>query len=297
MNRRQYLHGLALGVTALAAYPLLARGAGMPGTTRDDAGCRRLEREFGVSLAVAAIDLAGGRRWNHRAHERVALCSTFKLLLAAAVLAQVDAGKEQLQRRVVFDADALLDYAPVTRRHVGPPGMTIADLCEAAVTLSDNTAANLLLSRMDGPAGLTRWLRTIGDSTSRLDRPEPGLNDVVQGDPRDTTTAAAMLDDLQCLLVGEVLSSASRSILLRWLADCRTGDKRLRAGVPDNWQAGDKTGSGADTSSDVAIFRPPGRAPLLIAAYCSGGDTESRDHALASVARHIADAVRSRRRV
>lgn len=245
-----------------------------------------LERRHGGRLGASILDIASGQRIGHRADERFPMCSTFKFLAAAQVLARVDRGEEQLQRRIVFTGKDLVAYSPVTGQHVGAPGMSLAELCHAAVTRSDNTAGNLLLDGFGGPAGLTAFARSLGDTVTRLDRRETELNQAIPGDPRDTTTPAAMLDDMRRLLIGEVLSPASRKQLSDWLLANTTGGSRLRAGLPRDWRVGDKTGTGDNgASNDIAIVWPPGRAPLLVTAYYaeSSAPQETRNAVLAEV--------------
>ena len=248
-----------------------------------------LERAHGGRLGVAILDVDSGRRVNHRGEQRFALCGTFKLLAAALLLARVDRGEEQLGRRIVYDGDALVTYSPVTELHVGAPGMTLAELCHAAVTVSDNTAGNLLLASFGGPPALTAFARSLGDAATRLDRIEPELNDVPPGDERDTTTPAAMLVCLRALLVGDALSATSRTRLRDWLLASSTGGRRLRAGVPADWLVGDKTGTGErGATNDVGILLPPGRGPLLVAAYYDAPDDAAdsqRDAVIAEVGR------------
>jgi beta-lactamase class A len=248
----------------------------MPATPLVPSRFAELERRVGGKLGVAALDTGSGKRVEYRAGERFAMCSTFKLPLVAAVLERVDAGHEDLQRRVAFDASVILEYAPVTKLHVEEGSMSVEALCEAAITVSDNTAANLLLETVGGPAGFTERLRAWGDAMSRLDRNEPMLNAALAGDVRDTTTPFAMVGTLQRLLLGHVLSDASKQRLCDWLVATKTGLERLRGGVPPQWRAGDKTGTGNNgATNDVAIVWPPGKAPLLIAAYTWGSQAES----------------------
>jgi len=247
-----------------------------------------IERRTGGRLGVAALDTGSGRRIDHRSGERFPLCSTFKLLLSAAVLARVDRGEERLERVLPYGEADLLEHAPVTRAHVKEGGMPVAGLCGAAMTYSDNTAANLLLRTVGGPEGLTRYLRSLGDPATRLDRNEPTLNSALPGDPRDTTTPAAMLADLRALLLGGALRPPSRRQLQDWLTANTTGAARLRAGLPPDWQAGDKTGTGAHGSvNDVAVLWPPRRPPLLVVAYQTGSAAPAADleAALAEVGR------------
>lgn len=284
MNRRELLKGAAFGAIALAASPrvlaMQARGAA--------ARLAALEHLHGGRLGVAIHDTGSGTRVAWRGDERFLMCSTFKLLLAAAVLKKVDSGAEQLDRRIVFGKDALLEYAPVTKQHVGPPGMTVAQLCEAAVTLSDNTAANLLVASLGGPTGVTRYARTLRDTLTRLDHIEPELNRHNGED--DTTTPWAMLEDMRKLLLGDALSPTSREQLTKWLIANQTGGDSLRAGLPPDWREGDKTGSGRTANNDVAILWPPQRKPLLVTAYYDNAhaDVAARKAVLAEVGRIVA---------
>lgn len=251
---------------------------------------RAIERSVGGRLGVAVLDTTTGALSGHRLDERFAMCSTFKALAAALVLARVDAGQERLDRRVPIAQADLLEWAPEARRHAGA-SMSVAELCEAAVTVSDNTAANLLLASLGGPAGLTAFLRRIGDATTRLDRDEPTLNEARPGDPRDTSTPRAMARTLRTLALGPALSEAGRAQWLRWMAANTTGARRLRAGVPPDWRVADKTGTGRlGTTNDVGLLWPPGRAPLVVVAYlteCSA-PADAREAALAQVARGVA---------
>jgi beta-lactamase class A len=249
-----------------------------------------IERQSGGRLGVAIVDTASGERAVHRGDERFPMCSTFKFLVCGAVLARVDKGEERLDRRIPFGEKDLLEYAPVTRARVKEGGMSVGELCDAAMTVSDNTAANLLLSTMDGPAGLTAYLRTLGDTVTRLDRTEPTLNEATLDDPRDTTTPIAMLGDLNTLLIGEVLSAKSRERLMQWLVANTTGDKLLRAGLPEGWQIGDKTGRGAHgTTNDIAILWPPGYSPMLITVYLTNtrAASDQCEAVIATVARTL----------
>ena len=242
-----------------------------------------LERRHGGRLGVA---IHGRRALQYRGAERFPLTSTFKWLAAALVLARVDQGSDSLARRIAYGPEALVPYSPATAPHAGVAGLTLAELCEAAITLSDNTAGNLLLDSFGGPPGLTAFARHQGDPTTRLDRRETALNEATPGDPRDTTTPLAMLGLLQRLVLGNALSAASRAQLQAWLVANRTGDKRLRAGLPPDWRVGDKTGSGnRNTTNDVAILWPPGRPPIVVAAYYTGagGTAAEREAVLAEV--------------
>lgn len=252
-----------------------------------------LEARIGGRLGVAALDVASGARLAHRDDERFAMCSTFKAMAVAALLAKVDRGAERLDRFVRFGEADLLEYAPAARAHVRDGGMRLADLCAAAVMLSDNTAANLILHAIGGPAGWTGFVRSLGDACSRLDRTEPTLNTADVGDPRDTTTPLAMLGDLQLTVLGKVLSPASRERLAGWMVRCQTGDARLRAGLPVAWRIADKTGTGAHAAcGDIAVAWAPA-GPIVITSYLTGAEAASpaeRDAAHAEVGRIVAAA-------
>jgi beta-lactamase class A len=254
-----------------------------------------LEAKHGGRLGVAALDTGSEKQIGRRADERFALCSTFKLLLAAAVLARVDAGKEALARRVPYSEADLLNYAPITRKHVAEGAMTVGDLCAAAIQYSDNTAANLLFPIVGGPEGLTRWLRALGDETTRLDRIEPDLNTNLPDDPRDTTTPAAMAATMRKLLAGDALSAASRDQLARWLVGNTTGGARLRAGFDPAWRVGDKTGTGErGAANDAAVVWPKkGGAPWLVVVFDSAPEAtpEERDATIAEAGRIVARAL------
>jgi len=250
-----------------------------------------LEARHGGRLGVAALDTGTHKRLTHRATERFALCSTFKVALVAAVLARVDGGQETLERPVAYGPSDLLEYAPVTRLHVGEGSMSIAALCAATLEQSDNTAANLLLNTLGGPGRVTEYLRTQGDTVTRLDRNEPSLNSNLPGDPRDTTTPEAMLETLQRILAGPALSPASRQRLEGHLIACTTGAKRLRAGLPPTWRVGDKTGSGSrGATNDIAILWPPGRPPIFVVAYYTDATApaQEREAVLAEVGQLVA---------
>ena len=220
------------------------------------------------------------------------MCSTFKLLAAAAVLDRVDKKQEQLTRFMPYTKADLLEYAPVTKQHINEGGMTLGALCAAALEHSDNTAANLLLKTIGGPEGYTRYARSLGDKETRLDRPEPDLNTAVPGDKRDTTAPAAMAANLHSLLLGRALSQGSREQLNTWLAANTTGNEMIRAGLPRDWKVGDKTGRGSNgATNDIAILRPPGKAPILLAVYYVGsaGPRDELQNAIAEVARIVAE--------
>jgi beta-lactamase class A len=241
-----------------------------------------IELDVGGRLGVFVLDTETGRSSGWGENRRWPLNSTFKFLLAGAVLLRVDAGAERLDRRLPIRAGDLVAWSPVLASAVGQE-LSVGQLCHAAMTASDNAAANLLLSSLGGPAALTAILRDTGDRVTRIDRFEPALNQATEGDPRDTTTPRQMVQNMAGFLRGDVLSPDGKAQLWRWMIDNTTGGARIRAGVPDGWVVGDRTGAGtAGETSTIAAIMPPGRAPLLMAVYVAGS---RRDDAFQS-ARH-----------
>jgi beta-lactamase class A len=287
ISRRSALLGAAAAALAAGCVHAQAPLADPKAFTQ---GLAALEARDGGRLGVAVLDSGGGQRLAYRGDERFPMCSTFKFLAAAAILAQVDAGKERLDRRMAYSQGDLLEYAPVTKAHVAEGSMTLEALCAAAIEMSDNTAANLLMQVLGGPAAITAFCRSLGDEKTRLDRIEPFLNEAMPGDERDTTTPAAMLGCMDKLLLGDALTPASLAYLERWMIDAKPGAKRLPASVPPGARIGHKTGTGErGTSNDIAIVWPAGRKPVLIAAYLTGspGKFDAREATLAEAGRIV----------
>lgn len=274
---------LLLGAPLLAAACATARGASSRAEEELHALCAGLGR--GNRLGVAVLDTGTGRRLRYQADDRFAMASTFKVALAAAILAEVEAGRLSLSQEIPFTRADLLDNSPVTRAHVAEGRLSIERLCQAIIEVSDNMGANLLLRRIGGPAGLTAFIRRAGDPITRLDRYELELGTNLPGDPRDTTTPAAMVSLLNTLLLGPVLTAPNRARLIGWMEGVTTGLDRLRAGFPAGWRIGDKTGTGArGANNDIAIAWPPGRPPLIIASYIDAPDHEAPRHKATHVA-------------
>ncbi|MGB6445493.1 MAG: class A beta-lactamase [Xanthobacteraceae bacterium] len=256
-----------------------------------------IEAKSGGRLGVAVLDTASGARVDHRGNERFPLCSKFKVLAVSAVLKRAEAGREHLDRRIAIKRAELIAYSPVLKDRIGD-SLTLVELCAAAMTESDNTAADLVLKNLGGPAAVTAYPRTLGDTVTHLDNSEPLLNrakpfGLSKG---DTTSPSAMVNNLQALVLGDALAPTSRDQLKTWLLGCKTGDKRLRAGLPEGWQCGDKTGSDeADGSTnDVGLLWPPQQRPLVIvAAYLTQTKAkyEDREAALADVGRAVVAAL------
>jgi beta-lactamase class A len=276
IDRRAFTGGLAL-----------AAGGALGAAPASDAPIAALERERGGRLGVFAFDTGKGRTLAHRADERFLMCSTFKTVLAAAVLQKVDRGEERLDRPIPYSKADLLSWAPVTEANVAKGALSVGELCAAAVQVSDNPAANLLFPLVGGPAGLTRFLRGIGDKVTRCDRLELMLNS--PDGQKDTTTPRAMALTVRTLLLRDVLSPVSRARLEGWMITGDRGLKRLRAGLAPGWAAGDKTGTGKAQTNDVAIFRRPGRGPILVSAYYQApdGGAPEREAVLAEVGKIV----------
>lgn len=284
MNRRYLLKTLLYSTGALLARPR----SSFAQTTGDTVALiAALEHRHGGRLGVATLDTATGMRSAYRGNERFLICSTFKLLLTAAVLKRVDNNEEQLDRRITFDRSLILAWAPVTGLNVGSPGMSIQELCEATMIMSDNTAANLLLETLGGPAAVTAYARSLGDTKTRLDHIEP-LDGSQQGD-EDTTTPQSMLENMQKIMLGKTLSEESRTRLINWFAMNQTGSQTLKAGLPSDWLIGDKTGAANNTNNDIALITPPGRQPILVAAYYTndGINSNARKAVLAKVGKVV----------
>ncbi|MEV0706272.1 class A beta-lactamase [Nocardia aurea] len=247
-----------------------------------------LESKAGARLGVYAVDTGDGRVVAYREGERFPMASTFKGLACGALLRDHPLSSGFFDQVIHYTASEIVDASPETSKHVDT-GMTVAALCEAAITLSDNTAGNQLLKLLGGPEGFTAFLRSIGDTTSRLDRWETELNTAIPGDDRDTTTAAALTADYRALVVGDVLAAPERERLTSWLIANTTGGKRIRAGLPAEWRVGDKTGSPAYGSAlDVAVTWPPGRAPLVITVLTTKSEQQATaDNALVAEATRV----------
>ena len=294
IKRREFL------MAPIAAAAVLATpGGASPVTRRFDAATRLQSLEVGQArLGVCFLDTATGEVSGRRMEEYFAMCSTFKLPLVAACLREADQGRLDLSEILTYSKADLLPWAPVTRKNLANGGMTIAALAQAAQELSDGAAANLLVKRLGGPGAVTARFREMGDSVTRLDRYEPDLGLVLSADLRDTTSPMAMAHLVRRIVTGDLLLSSSRELLLRWMQNTDTGRNRLRSGLPAEWRSGNKTGTGrtegtTNKCNDVAITFPPGRPPIIVAAYFDSGEytaqTERRHEAvLAEVGRTAA---------
>jgi beta-lactamase class A len=289
---RLYKQSLLFIVMAIAtAMPAITSAAKIEDTTLQKK-LAVLEASADGRIGIAAIDTANHTRLEYRAEERFPLCSTSKMMVAAAILKQSMTDNTLLQQTIPYKKDDMTSaWSPITAKNLSAGGMTIADLCGATIAYSDSTAMNLLLKKLGGPGVVTTFARSIGDNTFRLDRFEPELNSSIPGDPRDTSTPAAMANSLHNLTLGNALGTAQRAQLQEWLKANTTGNKRIRAAVPAGWIVGDKTGTSWDygSTNDIAVIWPPHCSSLVIAIYFTGNkkDAASRDDVIVAATRIV----------
>ena len=293
-TRRQVTAGLAAAAFGAGLFRPKPAGAFAASLQNDLAA---IEAKVSGHLGVAVLDTASQARIDYRGNERFPLCSTFKVLAVSAVLKRVEAGRERLDRPFVLKRTDLVAYSPVLKDRIGDT-ITLAELCAAAMTESDNTAADFVLKSLGGPAAVTAYARSIGDTVTHLDNNEPLFSRAkpVGLAKSDMTTPTVMVNDLQALLFGDGLAPSSREQLKAWLLGCKTGDKRLRAGLPEGWQCGEKTGSDEShgSTNDIGVLWPPQpRQPVIVAAYLTQTKAkyEDREAAIADVARAVVGAL------
>ncbi|MCG7630029.1 class A beta-lactamase [Epibacterium sp. MM17-32] len=281
----------ALALALLAASPAAAQ----PPEAELSDTVRRIEQQLDAKIGLVIRDSGSDWHWHHRAEDRVLLNSTFKVLLCAKVLKDVDDGMMELEDTITVTEQDLLSYAPVTQARVGQE-MSLAELCQATLDMSDNTAANLLLDRIGGPAALTRFLRDSGDTVGRLDRREPELNTPAKDGMQDTSTPAAMAATLQALITGDVLSGASQAQLRTWMSEGGVTGALLRSYVPGTWQVADKSGSGDTTRNLIAMVTPAADDPYFIAIYLADARApfETRNAAMIDLSKAVASLLQSR---
>jgi beta-lactamase class A len=250
------------------------------------------ETASGGHIGIYAENLSSGARFTWRAHDRFVMCSTVKASVVALVLSQVDRGQVDLGEMLPYSKADIGDmHAPAAKANLAKGALSVGDMCKAAVELSDGACTNLLLRRVGGPKAVTTFWRSVGDDVTRLDHPEPYLNRTPAGGSDDTTTPAAMADNLRKFVLGDVLSEQSRARLKDWLIGCQTGDNRLRAGLPKNWVTADKTGhNDKDAAGDIAISWPNPGTPIVVCAYTRGGTPtdDQFDAVFAGVGRLVA---------
>lgn len=251
---------------------------------------QQAESSLQARVGLAVLDTADGQRWQYRADERFPMASTSKALICAALLAR---GQGAMKTAWLVQQESIQSYSPTTEKMVGEY-VPAAQLCAITMRNSDNTAANGVLEMLGGPAAVTSFVRTVGDSVTRLDRNEPTLNEARPGDPRDTTTPQAMVQTLHNLVLGDALEPHARERLIAWLRNNEVGGPLLRAGVPEDWTMADRTGAGGfGTRGVVAVIWPPKRAPLIAAVYVTETEAPMEDSntAIAMIGKAIAASV------
>ncbi|MEB7713352.1 KLUC family extended-spectrum class A beta-lactamase [Kluyvera cryocrescens] len=277
---------------AATVFPLLASSVSLQAQTLSvEQKLAALEQRSGGRLGVALIDTADGSQILYRGDERFAMCSTSKVMAAAAVLKQSESQHDLLNQRIEIKKGDLTNYNPIAEKHVGG-SMSLSELSAAALQYSDNVAMNKLIAQLGGPQGVTAFARKIGDETFRLDRMEPTLNTAIPDDPRDTTSPRAMAQTLRNLTLGKALGNAQRAQLVTWMKGNTTGTASIQAGLPASWVVGDKTGSGDyGTTNDIAVIWPKDRAPLVLVTYFTQPqpEAESRRDVLASAAKIVTE--------
>ncbi len=289
LSLRRLAAGLSLALFATSALQAQTAESNLAATID------RIEERLGARVGLVLRDTGSDWVMHHRPEERFLMASTFKMMLCGAVLARVDADELELDEAVAIRAEDILDHAPVTETMVGQT-MTLGELCQATLDTSDNTAANLLIDRIGGPQSVTAFLRSIGDPLSRLDRREPELNTFVPGDPRDTTTPAAMAATLEALLLGDALSPEARAQLVAWMSTGGVTGALIRASTPDGWQVADRSGSGDFNRNIVAVVTPPDRAPYVIVILLSDAavDFATRNAAVIELSEAVMQVVTAR---
>ncbi|SFX48520.1 beta-lactamase class A [Marinospirillum alkaliphilum DSM 21637] len=281
-----FLSGLLYAYVLFVSVPVLAQGDALV------TELQRIESDLKARIGFSAHDLETGLRWEHHADQRFAMSSTFKTLACAALLQQVDENEVQIERKISFSEADLVTYSPVTEQHAGQREMSLFELCEATMTTSDNTAANLILQAIGGPEAVTEFVRGIGDDVTRLDRWETELNQATPDDERDTTTPNAMVANLEALLLGNVLSPSSRGQLREWLVGNKVADGLFRSSMPADWVIADRTGAGGFGSRSItAVIWPPERLPVVVAFYITEttASFDDRNAAIAALGRVIKD--------
>lgn len=289
-GRRRVLTAM-LAAAPVAGLAAAGTASAAPRSGRDDARFGELERSAGARLGVSATNVRTGAALDHRVDERFAGCSTLKTYAAAALLRRSPLSTGYFRKVVRYGRVDLVEHSPVTETRVDS-GMSVAELCRASLTQSDNTAANLLLAELGGPSTITEFAREIGDAATRQDRWETELNETRPGDPRDTTTPEGIAAGYRAALLGDALGSAERRLLCSWLLGNRTGDQHIRAGLPVDWTIGDKTGGGAyGTINDVAVTWTSAGDPVVLAVLSDTGNAEQQGDPglLAAAARIVAD--------
>lgn len=286
----------ALGIIALSGFIISGCGTnaeteqnGDQQTEQDSIELQfsQLEEEYDARLGVYAMNTGDGTTVSYNENDRFAYASTHKALSVGVLLQQLSI--EELDKQIVYSEEDLVTYSPITEQHV-ETGMSLREISDASIRYSDNTAANFIFNEIGGPKGFKEALRQIGDEVTEPERIETELNNVEPGETRDTSTAKALVESLYAFSLGDVLEEENRQLLNDWLINNTTGDALIRAGVPDGWQVGDKTGSASHgTRNDIGIIWPPNEEPIVIAVLSSKdeADAETDDALIAKATEEV----------
>lgn len=281
-------------LACISAAPLLTTSACAQDLTQLTKSIQAEEVTLQARIGMAVFDANTGQTWQYRGEEHFPLNSTHKALTCAALLAKVDEKSLSLTQPVLISKDMVVTYSPITKKSLAPKAMTLGEICHAAVSYSDNTAANVAFDAIGGPTGFTTYMRSIGDDTTQLERKEPELNEATPGDMRDTTTPDAIVKSLHKILLGNVLSPASREQLTQWMLDDQVAGPLLRAALPSDWKIADKSGAGGYGSrSIIAVIWPPAKQPLVTGIYITQtkAPMEASNKAIARIGTALKEAV------
>ncbi|WP_438287468.1 class A beta-lactamase [Priestia megaterium] len=264
--------------------------------TKSDREFAKLEDKYDANLGIYALDTGTNKTVTYHPDERFAYTSTHKALAVGALLQQKSI--EDLNERIFYTRDDLVNYNPITEKHVDT-GMTLRELADASLRYSDNTAGNLILQQLGGPDGFKEALENIGDDVTLPERFEPDLNEVNPGETHDTSTPRALASSLQTYVLGQALPEDKRALLTDWMKRNTTGDALIRAGVPKSWEVADKTGAGSyATRNDIAILWPPKGNPIVLAILSNRTekDAEYNDKLIAEAAKQAVKALKVTRK-
>lgn len=292
MNTKKQLKKLLYGAICISLSCFATKPQKIEQSTTEKA-LKRLEETYHGRIGVFALNTKNKRTFHYRATEPFPLASTAKLMVVAAVLKKGSENNSWLNQTVHYTKQTLITYSPITKQHIDS-GMTIRDLCQAAIIVSDNTAMNLLIKQLGGINAVNQFAHSIGNKSFRLDRLEPNLNSAIPGDLRDTSTPSDMAYSLQTLLLSNELKAEQQKQLVNWLINNKTGDEKIRAGVPKDWIVGDKTGAGDyGTTNDIAIIWPPNQEPIILAIYFTQSEksNSNSDHIIAEASKIVANEI------
>lgn len=249
----------------------------------------KIEDQLDARIGVSIYDVTDNKLWSYNGDSRFPLMSTFKTLACAKLLVDVEKGLQSFDTSHVITENSLIAWSPITEKLIGK-NMSLKEACSATMLMSDNTAANIVLSGIKGPKALTHFMRSIGDEVTRLDRIEPALNEGLTDDKRDTTTPNAMVKSLHTLLFANVLSTSSKDQLKQWMINNKVTGNLFRSILPENWSIADRSGAGGNGSRGItAVVWPDKSTPLIISIYLTQTDASFllRNKAIVNIGKEI----------